>query len=75
MLLQGFEVFKWIDLAKIAGMNQAHKQITDVCPVLGFIKQGIFAVKDHLFKRALTQIIYRCRAMHPLKTLIQNTSQ
>jgi hypothetical protein len=39
MLLQGFEVFKWIDLAKIAGMNQAHKQITDVCPVLGFIKQ------------------------------------
>ena len=44
MLLQGFEIFKWIDLAKITGMNQAHEQITDVGPMFGFIKQRVFAV-------------------------------
>ena len=44
MLLQGFEIFKWIDLAKITGMNQAHEQIADVSPMFGFIKQGIFPV-------------------------------
>ncbi len=54
MLLQHFEIFKWIDLAKIAGMNQAHKQITDVGPMFGFIEQGIFTVKDRLFKRPFT---------------------
>jgi hypothetical protein len=54
MLLECFEIFKWIDLAKITGMNQAHEQITDVSPVLGFIKQRIFPVKDRLFKRLFT---------------------
>jgi hypothetical protein len=49
MLLECFEIFKWIDLAKIAGMNQAHEQIADVSPVFGFIKQGIFTVKNRLF--------------------------
>ena len=75
MLLEHFEIFKRVDLAKIAGMNQAHEQITDVGPMLGFIKQGVFAVKDRLFKRALTQIVYGCRPVHPLRTVIQNTSQ
>ena len=46
MLLQRFEVFKWIDLAKVAGMNQAHEQIADVRPMFGFIKQRVFAMKD-----------------------------
>ena len=65
MLLECFEIFKWIDLAKITGMNQAHEQITDVGPMLGFIEQRIFAVKDRLFKSALTKIIVQRSLWHP----------
>ena len=39
MLLECFEIFKWIDFAKITGMDQAHEQIADVRPMFGFIKQ------------------------------------
>ena len=65
MLLQGFEIFKWIDFAKITGMDQAHEQIADVRPMFGFIKQRIFAVKDRLFKRPLAQIIVQRGLWHP----------
>ena len=73
--MRSFEIFKRTDLAKITGMNQAHGQITDVGTMFGFIKQRVVAVKDRLFMSALKQIIYGCRAMHPLEKVIQNTLQ
>ena len=65
MLLQGFEILEGIHFAQIAGMNQAHEQITDVSPMFGFIKQRVFAVKDRLFQRALTEVIVQRSLWHP----------
>jgi len=42
-------------------MDQAHEQVTDLCPVLGFIKQGVFAVKDRLFQSLLADVIIQGR--------------
>jgi hypothetical protein len=57
MLLQGFEIFKGIDVAKIAGMDQAHEHIADVGPMLGLEKQRIFPVQDRLFKRLFAKVM------------------
>ena len=46
MLLQGFEIFKGVDLTKITGMDQAHEQIAHVNAMLGLVKQMVFPVKN-----------------------------
>ena len=38
-------------------MNQAHEQVTDICPVLGFIEERIFSVHNCHLKGIFTNII------------------
>ena len=59
MLLQGFKIFKWIYLAKITGVDKAHEKIANVSAMFGLVKQGVFPVKDSLFKRLLTQVVVK----------------
>jgi hypothetical protein len=42
VLLKNLKVFKGIDSVQGTGVDQAHKQIPDIGPVLRLIKQRIF---------------------------------
>ena len=75
MLLQCREIIKGIDTGQVAGMDQAHEQISNSRTIFSFIKQCIFAMQDGFFESPFADIVYGCRPMHPLRTVIQNTSQ
>ena len=75
MFLKSGEVIKRIYMVQVAGMDQAHEQITDLRAMFGFKKQTVFAMQYSLFQSPFAKIIYGCLAMHPLKKVIQNTSQ
>jgi hypothetical protein len=75
MFLKFCQVIKGIDTSQIAGMDQAHKQIPNARTIFSFIKQGIFAMQDGFFQSPFADIVYGCRSMHPLRIVIQNTSQ
>ena len=75
MFLKYGKVIKWINPSQIAGMDQAHKQIPNARTIFSFIKQCIFPMQDGFFQSPFADIVYGCRAMHPMRTVIQNTSQ
>ncbi len=75
MFLKFCQVIKGINPSQIAGMDQAHKQIANARTIFSFIEQGIFAMQDGFFQSPFANIVYGCRTMHPLRTVIQNTSQ
>ena len=43
MLLQGNSIIEGVYLRQLAGMNEAHKDIADICAVEGLIEQGILS--------------------------------
>ena len=46
MLLQGGQVFKGVYFLQVAGVNQAHEQVADISPVLGFVEQRVFPMQN-----------------------------
>ena len=49
MAVEFGQVIEGVGVAKFAGVDQAHEEIADMGTVFGFVKQGVFAVKDCFF--------------------------
>lgn len=64
MFLEFGEIVKRIDLVQFAGVDQAHKQISHVGPVLGFVEVGILAVQDRFLEGSFTHIVHLRRQIH-----------
>ena len=43
------KIIKGIDLIQTTGVDKTHEEIPDICPVLCFIEQGIYSMKDREF--------------------------
>ena len=50
MILQGVQILKSVYAGKIAGIDNAHEQISDVRAVQSLEKQRVFAVQDSFFQ-------------------------
>ena len=57
VFLKGRQVMKGVDAVEGASVNEAHEQIPDVSPVLGFIEQRIFPMLDRPLKNLLTKVV------------------
>lgn len=51
------DIVERVDIVELAGMDQAHEQITNVSSMLCFVKQGVFPMHDSPFEYLLTQIV------------------
>ena len=67
MLLQCREIIKGIDTGQVAGMDQAHEQISNSRTIFSFIKQCIFAMQDGFFESPFADIVVKGRLWHPQK--------
>ena len=75
MFLKLSDIIKRIGVIQTTGMNQAHEHIADIGTMFCFVKQGVFSVANAHLESLFTNIVYGCRAMHPVEKVIQNTSQ
>jgi hypothetical protein len=75
MLLKSNQIIEGVDFSKVAGVDKTHEQIPDFGPMLRFVKKGVLSVQYGFFQSSFADIVYGCFAMHPLKKVIQNTSQ
>jgi len=57
-------------MVQVAGMDQAHEQITDLCAMLGFIKQTVFAMQYILFQSPLRVCVPNAGNEKPVKLLV-----
>ena len=57
MLLQCREIIKRIDTGQVAGMDQAHEQISNSRTIFSFIKQCIFPMQDGFFESSFADIV------------------
>jgi len=46
VFLQRHEVIEGSDLRQLAGMDEAHKDVVDMCTVEGLIEERVLPVKD-----------------------------
>lgn len=42
--LQCGQVLKWVNVAEKTGVDEAHEQVADICPMLGFEKKRVFSM-------------------------------
>ena len=57
MLLKSCQIIKGVGSIERTGVNETHKQITDVSPVFGLIKQRVLAMKNRLFENLFADIV------------------
>ncbi len=51
------EVAQRVDAGQLAGMDQAHEEISHIGPSLGFVEQGIFAIQNGILQGSFTDVI------------------
>jgi hypothetical protein len=57
VFLQGGQVIEGIDLGEVAGVDEAHEQVTDIGAMFGFVKEGVVAVADRYLQCPFAEII------------------
>jgi hypothetical protein len=57
MALQLDEIVEWIDVVRLAGVNQAHEQISHPRSMPGLVNQRVPSMKNGFFQRTLDQIV------------------
>jgi hypothetical protein len=50
VFLQRGQVVEGIGIAELARVDEAHEEVANVSPVLGFIEERIFAMQDGLLQ-------------------------
>ena len=67
MIFQGVQILKSVDAGKVAGIDNTHKQISDVRIMPGLKKQRVLAVPVSLFQRHFADVVIQRSARHPKK--------
>ena len=55
VLLKHGQIEERIDLVKLAGVNEAHKEVPDVGSMFGLEEVGIFSMEDSFFQSLFTK--------------------
>jgi hypothetical protein len=55
--LQLGQIMKRIGIGELPGVNQTHEQITDLGPVLTFIKEPVLAMQNDFLERSFAYIV------------------
>ena len=67
VLLQFGQILKGIGLTKLAGVNQAHEQVSNMGTVLGFVEERVLAVQNRFLQGSFANIIIKWRSSLPQK--------
>lgn len=64
VLLKHGQIEERIDLVKLAGVNEAHKEIPDVGAMFGLEEVGILSMEDSFFQSLFTKIVVQWCSRH-----------
>ena len=67
MFLKFGKIIKGINTSQIAGMDQAHEQISNARTIFSFVKQCIFPMQYGFFESPFADIVVKGRLWHPQK--------